>query len=417
MRKVILHNFSIPYARSASGFFNIDQSGIFFAEKGDFVVTRQRPPEAFLQYLETLGYDFKGLQFIWPKKSLAEDSQSIFEDTYVKTSMKSLVQNSSVPSILDSFMLTESEALWAKDIGVGYIGDPSHYHLFGNKSYFRTFMKKKGFLIPRGFSNQRGKIDGAIKSALLFLSGATEVVVKQDEGVAGLGSRKFSKQELLTYGTVSQELFPSPNELGVLPTHSDRFVVEKWYQNVVCSPSIQLYVDFSGEVSIISVHVQNFYSNNMSYAGCSSEDWLENQVAKRIREEGRSIIKELATKGFRGHCALNAIVLDNTKIMWVELNPRRVISSYPFQIIQRVCDNTVHEVSYLTVSIYKERWKGKTVAEILKELDPILYTPSAYCGVILMHYHFLESLGEITLLCVGRNREEVKHVSRGAHAM
>ncbi len=414
--KIILHNLSVPYRFVAPGFYDLDQIGIFFASKGDVVITRKRVPTAYRRYLDTLGYETKQMHFIASTATIDSTSRAIFQADDIIKQVKEYRQRQAAAYILDSFMLTEAEEVWAQKLGINFLGEGRDYYRFGTKSNFRSAMKRYGFPIPRGFENRQNEIDGALAAAWLFLRGATAVVTKQDEGVAGLGTRRFTGRDFISHASALKELFPINKNLGVKPLNSSCFIVEEWHETVVCSPSIQFFINEIGEVSIVSLHQQLFGSDKLRYTGCSSVDFLDKTVVPCLRQEGTQIITQLAVEGLRGHCGLNAIVLSDNRILWTELNPRRVMSSYPFAIAQKLQEQIKQPISYTTAHMSKDIWRGVSIEVVLNYLDPVLYTPTRQCGVIPFQYHFLEHLGEVTLMCIGRNRAEVDYVRRGAFA-
>lgn len=410
MKKILLHNLSIKYSNPKPDLYNFDQLGIFFAETGDIVLTRERIPEKYISFLENIGMDFHRVKFISSKERLDNKPEIIFHDKYIIEELFSIIQNKTSNWTLDSFVLTEYEAEWAKKMGIYFEGDPSHYYSFGSKSTFRSLAKKYNFSIPKGYEKQKNIIDGGIASALLFLRGASEIVVKQDEGVAGLGSRRITRDQFLSHITTFNHLFPNRSEFGVTPTYSSDFVVEKWYRNVVCSPSIQLHISPDSKVELISTHVQLLYNNKMTYRGCLSDHFLDDKLNTRVVAEGSALAHMFAVKGYCGHLAFNAIFLEDNRLMWTELNPRRVMSSYPFQIRKKLYGGHAKEKRYMSKQITKTKWQGKSIDFILDILSPVLFTRKKMSGIIPFDYGLLCSAGVLSFVGFGADEGKLNEM-------
>ena len=224
MKKILLHNLSVKYLNPALGLYNFDQLGLFFAKAGDVVLTREKISNAYISFLENIGISLQDVRFIYPNKKLDNKPEAIFNDAQIKDEIRSVIKGNKSNVSLDGFVLTEYEATWAKKIELSFEGNPEHYYLFGSKSAFRSLAKKHNFSIPKGYEKQANIVDGAMSAGLLFLRGFSEVVVKQDEGVAGLGSRRITRDKFLSHITKFNHLFPSPHTLGVKPTHSTNFI-------------------------------------------------------------------------------------------------------------------------------------------------------------------------------------------------
>jgi len=417
IKKILLHNISIVYNNPRGGLFDFDQKGIFFAESGDVLVTRREIPRSYLSFLSDIGLKQEGIDYVYADTSLPNTPGAIFVDQSIVRKLRTVLAGEASGWTLSPFVLTEHEARWAEKLGLDFVGDPVHYYSFGNKSYFRSLAKRHSVRVPKGFENQKNPFDGGIKATILFLFGASEIVVKQNEGVAGLGSQRFSKPVFLRMLLEKKSHFiENFFKNGVVAVESDGFVVEKWYRDVIFSPSIQLYVQENGEVEIISLHVQLFRENNMTYCGCRSDHWIEKEQRSQLEVEGVKIARVCASMGYRGDIALNAIVLKNRDILWTEINPRKVMSSYPFQVKKRLFSQN-EDVHYVSKHIKKPNWKRKTIEHIMDRMSESLFSPSKKSGLIPFDYSLLWSTGQLGVVAFGKNTTDTEELMAYAESL
>lgn len=403
-QKILLHNLTIEYVQSSNELFDFDQNAVFFADPSDVVITRKKISEQYIAFLSGCGFDFDGVVFVSSRNNTPSTMKNIFSDESIIEQVKSVIKKERNP-VLDSFILTEHEATWAEKLGIDFIGNPKD-EAFGGKSAFRSLAKKHRFSLARGFENQDNVLDGALKVAWLFSTGFSEVVIKYDEGVAALGSRRFIREEFLTKFSSFENFLSDRSSQEVLPKYSKDFVIEGWYDNVLYSPSIQLFISPSGAVELVSTHIQLFYENKMRYKGCLSSHFIEEDVQKSLVTTGISLASVFAEKGYRGHLAFNAILLPDKKLLWEELNPRRVMSSYPFQIRKKIFGEKADEISYVSKHVQKSNWKEKSIEDMLALLSPVLFSCEKNSGIVPFDYSLLLAHGRLSLVAFATNKED-----------
>ena len=411
MPRVFLHNLTHQYNSYRPDLFYFDENAIFFAEAGDIVISRRKISEEYLVFLGRIGCLSSKITFIIPLKKQDNTPTSIFQDdTLINDIKRKTTEGKKERWFLDSFVLTEHEAVWAEKIGIAYEGDHYDYYSLGSKSNFRSLAKQHRFLVPRGFEYRKDNIGIALAVTALFLRGSFEIVIKEDEGVAGLGSRRFTKSTFLSDPRGFLSLFSTGNlQRKITPVRSSDFVVEEWIQNVNISPSIQLYIDPQGLVRVLSLHSQLFYNNKMTYRGCASSHWLPELVKETLVTTGVRFAKILSKKGYRGHLSFNTIVAKDGTHLFTEINPRRVMSSYPFQVVQRLIPKYSSQRWYISFCVQKNMWKGKDIMYILEQFSSYLFSPKHQKGIIPYNYGLLYSKGQLSVLCIGVSVKEVNN--------
>lgn len=416
MPKVLLHNLTIQYRHYDPHLFDFDQNAVFFAEKRDVVVTRAKISEEYLSFLERIGFDISSLTFIFSDKQL-EGPTAVFEDRDIIDNVRQLVKQNKGEWKLDSYMLTDKEVNWAREAGLSFDGNPSHYHSLENKSAFRTLARKHGLPIPVGFENLQGFFEGGLAVVSLFAKGFPEIVIKQDEGAAGLGSLRLTFSQFLSRLFCSSQLFPGKSGWGLMPLRSSAFVVEAWYQNVVLSPSLQFYIHNNADCQLISMHCQLFDDNKMTYSGCLSQHWIPQDIRVKLEGEATAFTKVLAAKGVRGHLSFNAILLDDGRLLWTEINARKVSSSYPHQIVKRIGGKDAAKLPYISRRLRKKNWRTQSIKQFLAGLEPFLFSPRFKRGIIPYDLGRLNNQGEVYVLAVGENQKDAFSLFRHAAAI
>lgn len=408
MRRLFLHNLSIPYAHTKPHFFDFDQNAVFFAEAEDIVITRNAIHSSYLRFLEEIGIISSNVHFLNGQGHVKEWPFSVFADTELQTRIKEHIksQNGAETIKLDAFMLTEHEINFAQKLGVTYVGNPNHYYHYGSKSNFRSCMKQYGFSVPQGFEHRRDVSDVLLAAGLLFLKGFGDIVIKQDEGVAGLGSRVVAREAFLSSLRSLVDHLRHVSNVGVNPVRSAGFVVERWYNKTMSSPSVQLFISQDGKAHVLSTHAQLFAGNKLSYQGCYSEHYFTVEESTTVQSDALEIGNVLAKEGYRGHCSLNGIILSSGSLLWTELNPRRVISSYPHQIASRLFVDA-KQYPYMVKRVFKKQWVNKGISKVLEDLRPFLFDKNSAKGVVPFGYNLLHSEGKVWILSVGDDKREI----------
>jgi len=397
MPKLLLHNLSIPFKDTASDIYDFDQMALFFSEAGDTVVTRHLPNPDYLKFLSDLGVIPKSLNIVVAGESA---------DPYVLRDKLELVKKIrlgvSGETIFDGFMPSLYEEELAKELNIQYPYATSQYERFVGKNKFRVTAKKLGLPIPNGYQHHLTRVQLFVSGAKLFLLGAREIVIKQDDGVSGSGIVRIKRRAFLRLA-MNGRIWPATR---VEPSTGRGFVVEKWVDSVVYRPSVQVFIDVSGAVRILSVHDQTMRDNGVTYSGCRSQHWLPGEIVANMREIGLIYAQHLVQEHFSGHFSIGGIVDVAGRLYLNELNPRRVISSYPYQIITKL--GFVRDtVPYAVVEVFSERWYGLDVAMLLNIFKTELYDSRKGRGIIPFDLKFMAH-GQVMLMVIGLSINDVE---------
>lgn len=407
MHKLIVHNLSIPYAHQPHDLYRFNHLGIFFACANDVVVLQGEAPDpAFLTYLEKEKIITSPIHFFASTNS--PGPFSIFGDQQLTEELKKFfLRKKTEEWQLDTFTTTTQEKALAEKLGIPFKYNPKQCAQIGTKSAFRNTAKRLGIAVPQGSESCVDALSIAFAAGKLFLFGAHAVIVKEDEGVAGLSSCVISKREFMAIMQSFQfeKLFPPE---GVVPARRKQCIVEEWHNNVFQSPSVQCYVDGNGALEVLSLHNQLMRSNKMTYRGSQSKHWLSEKTCDALLHGAQTYAKGISRSGFQGHFSLNAVLLDTHELLFVEANIRRVMSSYPSQIMRRLGFSQEDMPPHISMEVQNDAWKDITHAELLARCKPLLYTKERRSGVIPFDVKLLRARGAVFFLAIGKTKKEAE---------
>lgn len=341
---------SVPYAQMHTDLRNFAANGIFFAKSGDTVFLESQYPPSVTAFYEQSG-------------AIAPEVIQCEVDFYATPSLTKEAR-----CTFDVFMYSTFEANF-----LGGCSSASLYESYVSKLKFKYVCRRIGVSTPRFIELPHIKCVTWTKLRLLvfFWGRVEELIIKSDTAVAGYNTKRLYIQDLL----VSGSFIPS-QEIALT---DERFFAEKWIRDVVYAPSIQFHITEDG-VECLSVHNQLFYENQVTYRGCQSVHYLPDMVRGQVVTEGTRIAEEYRRQGYRGHCGLNAVYTPDSGLWWLELNPRRVASSYAFAIAKNL--KLPNEQPYVATRMHKERWLGLPLTSILEEIRSVLYSIDTREGVI-----------------------------------
>ncbi len=400
MSRLLVHNLSIPYAYQPDCLYAFDKNAIYFAEPGDSIMVRTSPPDAeLLAYLTEQKIVAAPLVFFISK--IPSGPFSVFEDEDCIIEMRSHLNSDSE---IDVFMPTLWEERLAQKLEIKYPYASAQYESQVHKSLFRKTARSLGLPIAKGYEDCATAIDILLAAITLLLHGAQEIIIKQDDGVAGIGSKRLDVWQILRAIFTPSLLLPSA---AVTPSAGSKYIVEVWQPDVVASPSIQCHINPEGVISIVSVHNQIIRANGMSYMGCNSEHWLDADVVQKLEKYAWIYCERLVLSGFSGHLAFNAVLQADGNLVFTEVNPRRVISSYPFQILTRLGYERDTMPPYTAIEIERSEWKNISPSVLLEKLNSVLYTAERKEGMIPFDLKLLSS-GRVMMLIIAPTRVKVE---------
>lgn len=405
-KRVIVHNLTLKGIEKFPGVLDFDQRGLLFARPGDVVVTKRPIEPTFKQYLEDLGWDFTGVTFISPQSIVGWTYRSIFYDDNVMHTIKK-----EHPYYIDTYQNTIEEKKFSERLGLPLYGNPTIGMKYGTKSGFRKLAKKLGLSVPRGFESV-ATVEGTIeRTAELFQNNAEKVVIKLDESISGAGQTHVTKSSFLSLSAIQQHDLVA-GAWSKIPQFAKTSVVtvEEWTPGAVASPSIQMEVTPTGEIRILSMKDQILVGTEKWYIGCTYPVASLSPVQeKQFKADATQFACALRDEGFIGFLGLDAIILSDGSIQWVEANVRKPGTFYPRIIAEKLNGGALTGVYYIACDFTVPAFKGASFAKLARALKPYLYPVQRdKHGVIVYNTGALLDAGRFDLVCIGRSVKDAR---------
>jgi hypothetical protein len=227
----------------------------------------------------------------------------------------------------------------------------------GTKTGCRRLFAQTGVSHPQGFEDVHDLEDDVDALARLRAArpGATDAIVKLNDGVSGRGNATVELRGLPTPGSSeeraalrdrAQAMAFEHHEMRLEPylarlEEGGGIVEERVGGLEVRSPSVQLRVTPLGEVELLSTHDQLLGGpSGQSYLGCRFP--ADFAYARAITAEAAKIGAQLASEGVLGRFAVDFVVVRDAHGDWdpyaIELNLRKGGTTHPFLTLQFLTD-------------------------------------------------------------------------------
>ena len=346
---------------------------------------------------------------------------------------------------LTVYTSTELEMRLAVELGLPILGtDPRHMHLAGKEQSRRLF-EELGLDVPPGRVGLRDLEDltGAILE--LLESGRVSpqrpyVVVKQNQGVSGLGNRKLSlmpfwnllvadlqreeKQARLAqalrrhWGDAEGRAFwPRFERLGG--------VVEQFLEGE--SISVQVHVSPLGEVTIVGV-LQELMDERGRYRGAVFP--APGPLALPALRQARKVAEELAGRGVCGRFEVDFLVHDQS-VFALDLNFRKSNSTGSLRTLNLLAgggycpeSNAYRDAAGQIRAMVTSDWlevgsharSPQDVIDLATE-DGLNYSTATHTGVVFQMLGGVSANGRVGVTCVGGSSEEARQLFQQAEGL
>lgn len=409
MPKVILHNLTHPYNSFNPKVFNFDQQGIFFAEPGDIVVTREKISQDYLKFLEGIGFDFKNVSFLWSNKEL-NNFDSIFRDKDLLGRLKRKIANPS-DYFLDAYVPGSLEKSFAGALGINFYHNPDHFHIWGAKSFFRKTAKEIGLPVASGSEDIKNRSDFLLAGLKILKNGFADLIVKQDESLAGVGSKILTPKEFFKAWRNFEDFKAELVEQGIKIGAESGFILEKWFSDPRLSATIYFQIDKTKKLKLLFAGEQIPASNQRKIIGLKSGDFLPLETRNKMAEQAELFGRWLLESGFSGDFNLDVLVFADGSLIWTDFNPRKGLSIYPYKIWQKAAEGNL-DFYYKTVNIRSDKLKGLNIGQFLDMFSKLLFTKQNQFGIIPYSYSWLEQIGSLKVLYLAKKMEKIIEIEQ-----
>ncbi|SLN37272.1 hypothetical protein PEL8287_01783 [Roseovarius litorisediminis] len=217
---------------------------------------------------------------------------------------------------------------------------------------------------------------------------AAQVVVKVPDSAGSAGNVRVSSTFLAdkTLAETRDFLLERLHATGWRDSYP--VLVGVWDDNVICTPSAQLWIPRpdEGKPIVEGIFEQTVMGEVASFAGAARAS-LPESVLRRLHGESKQIAAVLQHIGYYGRCSFDAVLVTGKdgrdKIHWIECNGRWGGVSIPMTAAAASGDLR----SFKGLLIVQEKLKGNWIGtdELLKRLDDLLYRHASPAnGIILL---------------------------------
>jgi hypothetical protein len=338
---------------------------------------------------------------------------------------------------LTVYRSTELEMQLAVELGVPIMGTDPRHQQYSAKARARSLFQSLGLAVPPGEVNLHNLDDLAAALVKLQSQGVItvqtpRVVVKQNDGVSGLGNRDLGLMPFWNL-LVSEHMPPEEKHarLGqALRRHWGdsegrafwpRFerlggLVEQQLSGDSISVQVQISTLF--EVSVMGVH-QDILDHHGRYRGAvfPAPDPLAHATVARARKVG----EELAAQGVQGRVEVDFLVTPDD-VYALDVNFRKSNSTLSLRTLNLLAGGAYHEGEnrYIDASgkpkfVYSSDWLevGPQAGSLHDVIDlatevGLNYSTASHTGVVFHMLGGVSSTGRLGLTCVGEDMEEAR---------
>ncbi len=337
---------------------------------------------------------------------------------------------------LTCFNSTEMERTLAVQLGIPmYAADPALSHL-GSKSTSRALLRDVGLKVPDGFEGLRDRSDviGAVLAVHQRNPTVARAVIKLDEGFSGEGNAVIDLTDLSEAADPSAEAARrlaseltcvAPGEdcdsfLAKLETMGG--IVEAMIEgSKMRSPSVQMRIDPTGHVPLVSTHDQVLGGNGgQVFEGCTFP--ARRAYAVDLHDAGFRVADELKRRGVIGRFGID-FVSSQVGGAWdhhaIEINLRKGGTTLPYLTLEFLTNGSYDRETgrfrtptgatrgyYATDNLVSRHYRGLTPGELidLAVLNDLHFDAAAQQGVV---FHLLGAItdhGKVGVVSIAEDR-------------
>ena len=364
-------------------------------------------------------------------------SRKILERPDVLNAVRSAIQHPCAAH-MTCFNATEFERTLAVQLNVPmYACDPALIHL-GNKSMSRALFQQVGLDLPDGYEHlrDRGDLIGALTSLHRKNADLRRAVVKLNDGFSGEGNAILNMEGLGDATSAETELerrlttaleFESATETW--DSFESKFgvmggIVEEMIEgDVKRSPSVQVRIDPTGGVHLVSTHDQVLGGpNSQVFEGCRFPARPDYRLY--LHEAGWALGAALRDAGVLGRFGVDFISVP-TEHGWrhyaIEINLRKGGTTLPYLMLEFLTDGAYDAETgvfttptgsvrtyYATDNLVKDGYRGLEPAQLidLAVLEGLHYHAPSQSGLV---FHLLGAApehGKIGLVSIAEQPEQ-----------
>ncbi len=296
---------------------HMEEMNLLLTKKQDVLILRSYPEPVFLQEMERLGCEIPHI--ICP--SVADESKSIselvLEDKTLEQQLFELTKGIKNVFFVPYGVCALEEEI-AKRFGFILFGSPNEVSkMVNNKVFSRQFALENDFEVADG--RVCLGIEELENVSRDFLGKYEKIIIKEPCGASGKGLWIVdSEQKLKSVLLIVKRFFKE--------RLNKEWLVEEWCDKKA-DINYQIYVGMNGEIEVFSVKQQ--IVEDTVYVGSVVTPDFSDDVIKKCERCGKIIGQKLYQKGYRGILGVDAMILNNGKLISIiEINGRFTLSTY-----------------------------------------------------------------------------------------
>lgn len=404
--RILIGNHIDPAIRDRGDLRAWTQRVVWFAHDGDVIVLSDEPDRRFLRYATSYtGVDPASLRFLVPPSGRHDgrllDPESLTSTKFLRV-VRDELGDAGVDQVEEVFALWPSAhvsrfatALSVEDRfpGAGFFSQGGG-ELSNNKATFRALAAGADVLIPSGAVCRSPSEAVAATAELLTRIGA--VVVKQAHNGAGVGNQLVLRDASLASDHVGARHL---HQLDDTPEAIKAYWAQRWDWASADGRFPVVVEEFTPHtVSVYSEHyvaddgtrptemgTLHYVGRRLSYQIVPLRGEGE-KVRKQLLEGGTRLAETYRTFGYRGHMSADAIVTDDGRVVFTEVNAQVSGSLHIYQAIaHRIVGVTTGPERSVAEYHVPPTWTVPDFDTFLAAVDELgcAYDPTTRSGVIV----------------------------------
>lgn len=341
-------------------------------------------------------------------------------------------------AVIEPWNVTEHEVAVALALGAPINGTPPKLWPLGFKSAGRRLFGAAGVPVPVGSEDARSvdEVLAGIARIRQACPTAQGVVIKHDDSGAGDGNAVIGLRAPhgdATELTLRQRIEALPE--WYLRDLQHGCVVEELVAGTEFgSPSVQVDISPSGEVTVIATHDQVLDpATGQVYTGCRFP--ATRSYAAEIGRYGQAVGEQLAARGAAGRLSVDFAVARDERDSWrvcaLEINLRKGGTTHPFSVLRSLApgrydrdagvwraDDGEARAYHATDNLIDPAWLGLSPADVIGAMDKagLRYDHRTGTGVVLHMLACLAIDGRFGLTAIGRTAAQADELMTATRA-
>lgn len=296
---------------------HLEEINLLITKKQDIFLLRNMPSEVYLKSMEEFGVEIPCIMCPLCEDENKGISELVLEDENLIIEIKKKIK-SEKKVIFVPYGVSELEEQIRDRLGVPMLGAPSAINKkINNKVFSRKFAIEQGFRVADGRVCEGVEELESVSYEMLKKYG--KIIIKEPCGASGKGLWVVDSEDKCRSSLMIIKRFFKNRIAG-------EWVIEEWC-NKKADLNYQIYIGLNGETEVFSIKEQKV--NSTVYIGSVMPPTFSDSIMQECKKCGEIIAAGLFELGYRGIIGVDAMILENNKLIpIVEINGRFTLSTY-----------------------------------------------------------------------------------------